>query len=188
MSTDTNPTLTDQIYWASQPPAVQALQQFSGVARAKQAMALAAEGYTIDVAIMANGWDAVKTMQLRQSYGYTWVPSALQPAVLVPPGLSFPGFPNYDASVIPSGSIKVSLDAADYPPFSGQISPTNATAAYVVMVGPQVGPNRYVCLPGDTVPAGVTVQFNGAFYLKHADGTNTPFGYEYDRYYTAVSQ
>jgi hypothetical protein len=98
----------DQAYWAQQPPAVQALQNMDPADRVAAAETLAKQGYTIDVPIMAWGWDPLTTMVERQNYGYTWVPSGLQSPVPLPPGLSFPGLPSYDPNNPPAGSIQVS--------------------------------------------------------------------------------
>ena len=102
----------DQAYWAEQPAAVQALQNMDPADRPLAAMKLAQQGYSIDVPIMVWGWDPLTTMVERQNYGYTWVPSALQSPVPLPPGLSFPGLPTYDPNSPPAGSIKVSTDFA----------------------------------------------------------------------------
>jgi len=53
------------------------------------------------------GWDAYKTMQLRQQYGYTWVPNAHQNPVSIAPGLSAPGATPYNPAQGPGGSITV---------------------------------------------------------------------------------
>lgn len=98
----------DQAYWASQPAAVQALQNISDPdQRTEMATQLANEGYTIDVPIMVWGWDPAEVTSLRESYGYTWVPSALQNPVELAPGLSNPGMQAYDPNNPPSGSIAV---------------------------------------------------------------------------------
>ena len=102
----------DDAYWADQPAAVQALRNMPEGDRQNAAMKLAQDGNTIDVPIMVWGWDPLTTMVERQNYGYTWVPSALGSPVLVPPGLSFPGEPSYDAANPPAGSIKVTTDFA----------------------------------------------------------------------------
>lgn len=95
-------------YWSQQPPAVQALRNIEDPEeRRAAAFRLAQQGYTIDNAIMVWGWDPVKTTQLRQEYGYTWVPSALQPNIAIAPGLSMPGVQPYDPNNPPPGSIKV---------------------------------------------------------------------------------
>jgi len=106
------PTAT-QAYWAAQPAAVQALQDMPYEQRPAAAMALAEQGYTIDYPIMVLGWDPMMVMNLRQEDGYTWVPSAMQPQVPVPPGFTFPGLPSYDAANPPAGSIQVSTAFAN---------------------------------------------------------------------------
>jgi hypothetical protein len=100
-------TATDA-YWAMQPPAVQALRNMPLADRSAAGMALAQQGYTIDVPIMVWGWDPLMTMQLRQSDGYTWVPSALQANIQEIPGDYVPGLVPYDATNPPPGSITVS--------------------------------------------------------------------------------
>jgi hypothetical protein len=79
MST-TNPyfpeaTLTDDIYWASQPPQVRALRGMSSDQVALAAKQLADQGFIIDVPIMVYQWDPVTVMGIRQVEGFTWVPS-----------------------------------------------------------------------------------------------------------------
>jgi len=102
----------DQAYWAQQPAAVQALQNMDPADRSTTAMQLAEQGYKIDVPIMVWGWDPLTTMVERQNYGYTWVPSAMQPMVPLAPGLSFPGLQSYDPTNPPAGSIAVTTDFA----------------------------------------------------------------------------
>lgn len=122
-------TLTNDIYWASQPPAVQALRTMApGGSLENAAVLLAQQGYDIDIPIMVWQWDAVKVMQLRKDYGYTWVPSALMAPVALAPGLTVPGEAPYDPLHPPAGAIRVSVDAADYPPF---IKPAIAVPAGV---------------------------------------------------------
>jgi hypothetical protein len=98
----------DAAYWASQPPAVQALQNIDDPAqRAMAAAQLAASGYTIDTPIMVWGWDPSKVTTLRQDMGYTWVPSAFQSPIAAAPGLSANGAQPYDPNNPPTGSIAV---------------------------------------------------------------------------------
>ena len=97
----------DQAYWASQPPAVQALQYTPDDQRGQLAQDLANQGYTIDVPIMVWNWDPLATMVQRQMDGYSWVPALGQTPVTVAPGLTFPGGVSYDASKPPAGSIEV---------------------------------------------------------------------------------
>jgi len=98
-------------YWASQPKAVQELKDIEDpTARRLKAWDLANQGYTIDVPIMVWQWDPQYTMELRKSYGYTWVPSALQNTVAIAPGLQMPGVTPYDPNSPPPGSILVNTD------------------------------------------------------------------------------
>jgi hypothetical protein len=103
----------DQAYWAEQPAAVQALQNMPLDQRGQAALALAQQGYTIDVPIMVDGGDPLTIMMERQQYGYTWVPSAMQSPVDLAPGLNFPGLNAYDASNPPAGSIAVTTAFAE---------------------------------------------------------------------------
>jgi hypothetical protein len=99
---------SDQEYWASQPAAVQQLQNIQDpTQRTQVAEQLSQEGYSIDVPIMVWGWDPSITTALRQADGYTWVPSAQQQGVEVAPGLTFGGAPPYDPTQPPAGSIMV---------------------------------------------------------------------------------
>ena len=110
--------------WAmSQPLPVAALQSNAYPSDFTQAMTLATQGFTVDVPIMVYHWDPCLVMALRATQGYTWVPSALQPPVLVAPGLSFNG-QAYDPNSPPVGSIKVSVNAADFPPINPPPPPT----------------------------------------------------------------
>jgi len=98
----------DDAYWAKQPAAVQQLRTINDQGqRTLMATQLANQGYTIDVPIMVWNWDPSQVTSLRQSYGYTWVPSALQNPVGVAPGLSEPGIQPYDPNNPPAGSIAV---------------------------------------------------------------------------------
>lgn len=107
-------------YWAAQPPQVQAAR---GQSDATVWQALALEGFVIDVPIMVWNWDAQTVMQIRQNDGLTWVPSALQPGIgFLPTGGNAPYNP-YDPTKPPAGSIKVSVNPADYPPFFAPVPP-----------------------------------------------------------------
>jgi hypothetical protein len=98
----------DDAYWAKQPAAVQQLRSINDQGQRTQlGTQLATQGYKIDVPIMLWGWDPSQVTSLRQSYGYTWVPSALQNPVAVAPGLSVPGMQPYDPNNPPAGSIAV---------------------------------------------------------------------------------
>ncbi|MGA2877336.1 MAG: hypothetical protein ABSG13_00125 [Bryobacteraceae bacterium] len=102
------PMSFDQAYWASQPAAVQQLQDIQDPSQRTQvAEQLAQQGYSIDVPIMVWGWDAATTTAARQSMGYTWVPSAQQQPVESAPGVTFAGTTPYDPTHPPAGSITV---------------------------------------------------------------------------------
>jgi hypothetical protein len=138
MSTGPN-TLTNEIYWASRDPRIQTLQQLTNVStngthpRFDRAVVLAQQGLVVDAVIDAWGTDAAQIMSLRTFYGYTWVPSILQPGVQEAPGFNLPGLTPYDPNNPPAGSIKVSTDAADYPPFEVPVEPpaVDLTLTYV---------------------------------------------------------
>lgn len=106
------PMTADQAYWAQQPAAIQALQRMDPAERMAAGEQLAKQGYAIDVPIMIWQWPPLQTMLLRQEDGYTWVPSALQPPVVSPPGFSVAGYPAYDPNSPPPGSIRVTTDFA----------------------------------------------------------------------------
>lgn len=111
-------TLTNAIYRASKSPAVQALMDMQDDLRFSKAVELAKAGELIDVPIMVWGWDPLTTMALRAQEGYTWVPSALQPNIPIGPNIANAwNLPSYDPNSPPPGSIKVSVDANDYPPY-----------------------------------------------------------------------
>jgi len=172
--------VTPDIYWAHQPPVVQALQGHSGDTDiASKAMLLATQGQQIDVPIMVWGWDPCKTMALRLSYGYVWVPSALQPNIEIAPGLTSPGRTSYDPKNPPKGSIIVSINAKDYPPF---FTPPPPPPPATNLVGPCTGS---ICIigPGATTAAaraaaglkdGVVVTQAAVAYVFHSQ--NGPFG------------
>jgi hypothetical protein len=101
-------TPADDAYWSKQPAAVQQLRGIEDLDERKQlGEQLASEGYSIDVPIMVWGWDAGKVTAARESYGYTWVPSAMQQPVSAAPGITGAGIVQYDPSHPPSGSIQV---------------------------------------------------------------------------------
>jgi hypothetical protein len=110
----TPPTATDALisaddsYWAAQPPAVQQLRNIDDPdQRAALGAQLASQGYSIDTPVMIWGWDPSLTTQLRQSFGYTWVPSAMQNPVAAAPGITGGGFTPYNPADPPPGSISV---------------------------------------------------------------------------------
>jgi len=172
---DTTQQQFDQAYWASQPPELQALP---GIADPQQRTANAAElatkGFTVDVPIMVWDWDAYTVMSVRAQLGYTWVPSALQPPVSIAPGLTQPGVAAYDPLNPPPGSIKVSTNIQDYPPFAPAVPPQPPTSASADPVGLQSIGNIYLTVPGDTYPDGAKFTDTRGTFLKHV--VLTPFG------------
>lgn len=109
-----NVTLTDDIYRASKPDAVQELYKLEpGDARDSLAQQLAQQGYLIDVPIDVWNWDPVTTMAVRKQMGSTWEPSALMQPLNGAIG----------AGPVPLGAIKVSTNAVDYPPFDPPAPP-----------------------------------------------------------------
>lgn len=121
-------TSYNDAYWASQPPEVQALRDMDSDQRQSAAASLAAQGFTIDVPIMSWGWDPEKIMNLRDDYGYTRVPSALEPNVQVAPGLSVPGMQPYNPNgySIPVTTTVDELNKAKNDPNYGKTNPTTA--------------------------------------------------------------
>jgi hypothetical protein len=171
---DSVQTAFDKVYWASEPPELQALPAIDDMSqRTLRAAALAAKGFIVDVPIMVWGWDPYLVMTMRANYGYTWVPSALQPNVTVAPGVTQPGTAAYDPTHPPAGSIKVSTNIADYPPFTPPASsPQLATDGDPV--GVQSIGTLYLSVVGDTSPDGAKFTDSRGTFLKHV--TITPFG------------
>jgi hypothetical protein len=162
----------DQIYWAHQPPEIQLLRTIPDMNQLQtRAMQLATMGFTIDVPIMIWGWDPLKVMQLRQSFGYTWVPSALMPPVQMAPGLTAPGAIAYDPANPPRGAVNVSTDPADYPTFIPPVPPTPVTEP-VVGVAILGMPKMFYALGVATTWADgtVTSDSRGVFRLHRVRG------------------
>jgi hypothetical protein len=167
---DTVQTAFDKAYWASEPAELQALRAIEDVnQRTLRAAALAAQGFIIDVPIMVWGWEPYLVMTMRSNYGYTWVPSALQPNVTVA-GVKQPGAVLYDPAHPPSGSIKVSTNIADYPPLAAPAatpqSPTSGDPVGVQSIGAY-----YLSTPGDTYPDGAKFTDSRGTFLKRVTFT-----------------
>jgi hypothetical protein len=121
----------DAAFKAAQPKAVQ--EFMANPARTQtQALALANEGYVIDLVTMYWGWDAYQQTVQRLSLGYAWVPAANQPPVTLAPGLQLPGYQPYEPGVIPAGAIIVTLNesllASIYAPAPGSIAAQQVAA------------------------------------------------------------
>jgi hypothetical protein len=165
----------DKAYWAAQPPEPRGLAAIDDFdQRTQRAADLAAKGFTVDVPIMVWAWDPYLVMKYRQDYGYTWVPSALQPNVSVAPGVTQPGAASYDPTHPPPGSIRVSTNIADYPPFdppapAPQPPPPNGDPVGIQSLG-----TLYLSVPGEAYPDGAKFADARGTFLKHV--TFTPFG------------
>lgn len=165
----------DSAYKLSQPTEVQALMasQDDFEARETRAAELATKGFTIDVPIMVWQWDPYLVMKMRKDYGYTWVPAALQPNVSIAPNVSQPGTVAYDPDHAPAGSIKVSTDPADFPPFVMPVH-LNVEQPTTDLVGPQSVGSLYLTVVGDSSPDGKDFTDARGEFVKHV--VLTPFG------------
>ena len=166
-------TLTTDIYWASRHPEVRKLRDMERMSaeRAAAALELVKRGFTVDAVIDLGRWDAADTMRARQVFEFTWVPALGQQDVGVMPGLSVPAY-GYDPDKPPPGSIRVSTDAADYPPFD---PPAEAPPPVVLpAVGRPLG-GPFFDSHDFTTPDGATLIQAGVTYRKHAKAT--PFGF-----------
>jgi hypothetical protein len=164
----------DQTYWLSKPDEVRALPSLSAEARAARAAELAQQGFIIDVPIMVWGWDPFLCMTMREQFGYTWVPSALQPPLAIAPGLSQAGVVSYNPLRPPPGSIMVSTNIQDYPPFDPPPPATPAAAPITDPVGAQSVGTLYFSVPGEMSPDGTKFTDPRGTFKKHL--VVTPFG------------
>lgn len=183
----TNEQVFNAAYFAAQPPAVQAvLRMPTGsaaeiTARQQAAIAAAKLGYLIDSEIGGFGWSAYGVMLRYQQYGYVSVNNILQPDTL-PPGISWvPG--SVLGPYVPNapGSIKVSRNLADYPPFAPAPVPVPVT------VQPYLG----ALLPGqsneyytdDQEQNGFVVTTSAGTFVKFRQVVAGPFGPWVVQYY-----
>lgn len=166
-------------YWAAQPPEVRALAAMPRTseeeirARIDAADDLARKGFIIDADIHGYGYDPYTNMVRMRDHGYTWYPARFQtPNYDQAPGVSMPsgvvGWPNrpYNPHAPMPGSIKVSLDPADYPPFDSAPAPPPPVPQGVP--GAFTGPKTRGLLVGDNSPAGVkwTDRVTGQVWVK----------------------
>lgn len=116
--------LTKEIYQASKPPAVQtAIKMPPGPDRFSACLALAQQGYIIDVFSDAIGNDPVVTMIERRNYGILFTAPMLTASTQ-----PTPSDPVTRPTGDPSRWIKTSLDPADYPPYPVPVVPINTNA------------------------------------------------------------
>ncbi len=112
---------------------------------------------------------------MRAQFGYTWVPSALQPPVTIAPGLTRnPGVVAYNPLDPPAGSIKVSTNIADYPPFTPPPQPTPQTPAGDDPVGLQSSATSISRFRAKHIRNGATFTDSRGTFQKHI--VVTPFG------------
>ena len=172
---DSQQQVFDQAYWASQAPEVRGLPSIEDQdSRGTRAADLASKGFVIDVPIMVWSWDTYLVMKLRADFGYTWVPAALQTPVTIAPGLSAPGTIPYDPAHAPAGSIHVSINPTDYPPFDPPAITPSPTATSDP-VGPQSVGVLYNSVLGDNFLDGAKFTDARGTFLKHV--AITPFGH-----------
>jgi hypothetical protein len=162
-------------YRAAQPPDVQALLDIPNTAdgsadnkRAAIAIDLAQKGRIIFVETMVLGFDPWSTMSLLKRDGYTWAPNMLQPPVRVAPGIDQQGGPgNYDPANPPAGSIKVSTDLADYPPYTPPAPVPLPPHITSYVGGLNAGNVYYAPYPDDPNVDGQTVSDPRGTFTKH---------------------
>lgn len=155
-------------YWAHQAPEVAGLMNIPDeTARIGRAVELATKGFVIDLPVMGWGWDPYIVMAMRKATGYTWVPSLLQAPILVTPGNHMLTLPDYDPQSPPAGSIRVSVDLADYPAYVAPIPAKPADSNAQSPVGDHNVANLYFVKPWDTNPDGATVTDARGKFKKH---------------------
>lgn len=169
------PTQYNKTYHDHWPAPIRSLLDEPDISKRQSSyLALAQQGLPVDVPIMVWGWDPWTTMSMRVSYGYTWVPSALQQPIAVAPGLAVPGLAAYDPNNPPSGSLTVvdpSLpddQISKLLPLSAdlvQAAPAPAVPSQDVAVFPQGGPQ-----PGMMIPSTMYGQQFSAGYATTQGG------------------
>lgn len=171
---DTN-QIFDDAYWAHQPPEVRKLRAIEIEAdRVALAQALILRGFIIDTQPMVWLWDPYKVMLMRSGQGLTWVPSLAQANLPVIPTGFTAGVPAYDPLHPPLGSIRTSLNLADFPPFDPPAAPTPppALSSYV---GHDMGSGVFASVPDDPTGDGIKVTEPRGTFICH----ETPWGKVY---------
>ena len=157
----TNQKQFNDAYIASKPLEVQALFSMgSDEARAAKGQELAYK-YLLCKRIDINNGDPWTVMLTWLDLGYTWMPSALQDPLTVAPGLNDQHDPPYDPLNPRPGSIKVSIDLDDYPPFvKPVVKPPDPTLS-LSPVGALLHDKVYSNKPWDHYPDGAVTGQNG---------------------------
>jgi len=157
-------------YIASKPPAIRALwDAVDDAARQTLAGQLRSQGYILDLQIDAWGWDPWTIMIVRLADGITWVyPMGQGPFTPVAGAQSGPP---------PPGTIKVSTDLAEYPPFDKAPSvavpiifqPTNPIGRLELAYGqPQGIGDIYATVLGDATRLGGIYSDARGTFVKEA--------------------
>ncbi len=156
------PSEFNAAYWASRPPAVQALESLEreSPARLEAALALAKAGVSVDELIEARGLgNPYDTMRLRQAYGITWQQPFPQPNPWnLPPGITgMPGVP-FDPNNPPPGALKTSTKIEDFRPYEPEVKPVVPTPAELAKpdFSKPAGDGKFMVLAGDVSPNGTT--------------------------------
>lgn len=162
----------NEAYWLSRPPEVRALkgmESFSD-ARSEAARKIAQAGTPVDAELEAIGWgNPYDTMRYRQYYGYTWFPGLMSGKFFSPgflPPQPVDGISVYDPNTPAPGSVKVSTNIADFPPFDPP-PPVTPPPDLPLVGGRQIG-DWYYAGPGDSqdIPAGFEAQDERGKFVK----------------------
>ncbi len=164
----------NEVYWNAQPAAVRTVKSMQSLSpeRLTKAVELARAGYRVDAQIVALGFEPWGTMKGRQLNGFKWAPALLQDYSLVMWPLNpWELGPNSPA---PEGTIKVSLDPADYPAIDQPVKEDTSQPRSANPVGTQIYGNVYSGNFGDNWPVGsVYTDTRGRFEKK---SVASPFG------------
>ncbi len=145
-------------YWMSFPPIIRSTfdpaSEEAYEARKAKAVAFSQQGYKIDTFIMLMKQDPYVTMRLLQQMGFKSVPALGEEPVTLPPSLGGPSS---------AGSIKISLDLADYPPYPVPVVPPTAARS---PLGPLLTGSQFIALMPEshTYANGESATFEGKRY------------------------
>jgi len=144
--------------------------------RISKAMELAAAGCTIDMAVDVNAGSYWKVTEQRRRYGYTWVPAAHMPNILIAPGLWMPSEDDdagmsYNAAEPPMGAIlipRTEQDDPNYGPPTPIVVPPPPPDGQAVF-GPPIEygefAGAYSVDPDNSVPPGSHATKDGVEYV-----------------------